>query len=94
MELTQNYDQVWSVYIIEAENGFFYTGITKSLQDRFEAHKLKKSGAKFFRISKPKQIVYFEKNLSHTDALKKENAIKMLSRREKIALIEDFTKNG
>ncbi len=73
----------WSLYIIEAENGKFYTGITKNLKRRLEQHK-KLTGAKFFRTTPPKMVRYLKKNLLHSDALKLEYQVKQLSKADKI----------
>ncbi len=78
----------WIVYIIEAENGHFYTGITTNLSKRFEAHSLGK-GAKYFRTSKPKRIVYTEECVSKSLASKREREIKKMRRSEKIKLINN-----
>ncbi len=78
----------WIVYIIEAQNGFLYCGITTDLKRRFEEHKSSKKGAKFFRRSKPKKIVFQKSKLTHSKALKLEAKIKKLSRAEKLKLIK------
>lgn len=78
---------LWFVYIIEAENGFFYTGITKCIEKRFEEHQSGQAGAKFFNISKPKKVVFFEKAYSKSEALKKEAFIKKLTKKKKLEYI-------
>ena len=83
-------NQDWFVYIIEAENGYLYTGITTCLEKRFSSHSLKKTGAKFFHFSKPKQIVYVQKLSSRSEASKQEAYIKSLSKLEKLALIQKY----
>ncbi|MFZ8932456.1 MAG: GIY-YIG nuclease family protein [Bacteriovoracaceae bacterium] len=78
----------WIVYIIEAENGYYYTGITTDLEHRFKAH-LSGNGAKFFRTTKPKKIVYSEECSSKSIASKREYEIKKMSRSKKIDLINN-----
>ena len=78
----------WSLYIIEAENGFLYTGITKDLQRRFEEHQSSDKAAKFFRSSPPKAMVYSKKGFTYSEALKEEARIKRLPKSEKLALIQ------
>ena len=80
-------DSIWIVYIVEAENGHFYTGITKDLERRFQEHISSPKSAKFFRRSPAKKIVYFKAGFSHSEALKEERRIKSLSRTEKLAMI-------
>jgi putative endonuclease len=77
----------WSLYIIEAENGKLYTGITKNLKRRLEQHKSLK-GAKFFRTTAPKVVRYLKKNLLHSYALKLEYQVKKLSKVDKLLFIK------
>ena len=77
----------WFVYVIEAKNGNFYTGITNNLERRLKEHQSSKKGAKFFRTSQPKNIIYKEVHSSRSEASKRESYIKSLSRVEKIKLI-------
>ncbi|MDH5358634.1 MAG: GIY-YIG nuclease family protein [Gammaproteobacteria bacterium] len=77
----------WFVYIVEAENGNFYTGITTDLKRRLSEHQSKQGGARFFNTSAAKQIVYHETHPDRSSASKRESAIKKLSRTAKISLI-------
>jgi putative endonuclease len=79
----------WFVYIIEAENGYFYTGITTDLARRLTEHQTKQGGARFFHTSAAKQIVYQEPHPDRSSASKREAAIKKLSRKAKITLIDN-----
>ncbi len=79
----------WFVYIIEAENGYFYTGITTDLERRFSEHQSKQAGAKFFHTSAAKQMVYHEHYPDRSSASKREAAIKKLTRKAKIDLIDN-----
>lgn len=78
----------WFVYIVEAENGHFYTGITTNLARRLAEHQTKQGGARFFHTSAAKQIVYQEPHPDRSSASKREAAIKKMSRKAKITLIE------
>jgi putative endonuclease len=79
----------WFVYMIEAENGHLYTGITTDLARRLSEHQTKKGGARFFHTSAAKQMVYQEPHPDRSSASKREAAIKKLSRKAKIALLEN-----
>lgn len=79
----------WFVYIVEAENGHFYTGITTNLARRLTEHQTKQGGARFFHTSAAKQIVYQEPHPDRSSASKREAAIKKMSRKAKITLIEN-----
>jgi putative endonuclease len=78
--------------MIETENNRLYTGITNNIEDRFEKH-LSGKGAKFFRTDKPKKIVYTETVKNRSEALKREHAIKKLTRVKKLNLILQTKKN-
>ncbi len=78
--------KIWKVYIIRTNSGKLYTGITVDLEKRFKQH-LTSKGAKFFRMDSPKEIVYFETLDNRSKALKRENKIKKMTRKEKLNLI-------
>ncbi len=78
----------WVVYIVENERGALYTGITTSLARRFAEHGgAAGRGARFFRVARPKRVVYCEGAADRRGALKREAQIKRLDRRAKLALI-------
>jgi putative endonuclease len=76
----------WFVYIIETESKILYTGITVDVEKRFKTHAEGK-GAKFFRIHRPKSVVYIDQVEGKEIALQRENQIKKLSAQEKRKLI-------
>ena len=78
----------WFVYIIEAENGHLYTGITTDIERRFQQHQTKTGGARFFHTSQAKKLVFQESHPDRSSASKREAAIKKLSRQAKIDLIQ------
>ncbi len=77
----------WTVYIIQAESGRLYTGITKDLERRFKEHKEKPQGARFFRFSSPKKVVYQESQPNRSEATKRETEIKRMTRKQKMLLV-------
>ncbi len=77
---------MWHVYILECENGSFYTGITDNLQRRFKEHKSGKGG-KFTRAFKVNKMLYSEQLATKQDALKREAQIKSWTKIKKSALI-------
>ena len=77
------------VYILECEDGTYYTGYTNDLKKRFEAHKTG-SGAKYTRSHKPVRIAYYEEFEEKNEALSREWHIKRMSHGEKEKLIERF----
>lgn len=77
----------WYVYILRCADDTLYTGSTDDIPRRLAAHSSGK-GAKYTRGRGPLELVYSEELPSHSDALKREIAIKRLTRQEKLALIE------
>lgn len=78
-------DKVWFVYLLRCGDGSLYCGITDDVSRRLEAHAAGK-GAKYTRGRGPLELVYTEACGSHSDALKREAAIKKLKRQEKLRL--------
>jgi putative endonuclease len=80
----------WWVYIVVAESGSLYTGISTDVDRRFDEHcqiKLGK-GAKFFRSDKAVAVVYKEPLADRSEASKRESVIKKMSRRQKCQLVK------
>lgn len=82
-------EQTWHLYILRCRDGSLYIGITTDVQKRFEAHNSGK-GAKYTRGRGPLKLVYREECGSHSDALKRELAVKSLARTEKETLISTW----
>ena len=77
---------IWYLYILRCGDGTLYTGITTDVEKRLEAHRSGK-GAKYTRGRAPLELVYREECGSHSDALKRESAVKKLTRIQKEAII-------
>ena len=71
------------MYIIEASDGSFYTGISTDVERRFEEHGNGKKGAKFFNGKHPVKILYQENNHNRSSASKREAQIKAMTRLQK-----------
>lgn len=80
-ELQRNY-----TYIVKCSDETLYTGWTNNLKKRLEAHNSGK-GAKYTKNRRPVKLVYFEEYDTKQEAMKREYAIKQLSRQKKLALI-------
>ncbi len=74
---------MWFVYVIQCVDGSFYTGATNNLEKRFLEHKTGKGG-RYTRSHKVIKIIYSERFLTKSEALKKEFEIKSWSRLKKI----------
>ena len=77
-------------YIVECSDGTYYTGYTNDIKKRVTAHNEGK-GAKYTYSRRPVTLKYFECYDTKNEAMRREYAIKQLSRIEKKAL---FNKNN
>ena len=82
-------DKSWYLYILRCADGTLYTGIARDVEARFAQHSCGK-GAKYTRGRCPLELVYQERCESHSEALKREAAVKKLTRQQKTQLIENF----
>ncbi len=79
-------DGGWFVYLLRCTDGSLYTGITNDVPRRLAQHNAG-TASRYTRSRLPVVLVYQEAQASHSHALKRELAIKALSRREKESLI-------
>lgn len=77
---------VWFVYILRCDDGSLYTGITKDVSRRCEQHNAG-AASRYTRSRLPVRVVYQETQSTRSLALKREAAIKAMSRQEKESLI-------
>ncbi len=75
----------WTVYILQCADLSLYTGIATDVKARMEKHE-NGTGAKYTRGRAPYTLLYTETHDSKSDALKRELAIKSLSRQQKLSL--------
>ena len=80
-------EATWYLYILRCWDDTLYTGITTDVEKRLEAHREGK-GAKYTRGRSPLELVYREDCGSHSDALKREIAVKKLTRSQKERLLD------
>jgi putative endonuclease len=76
----------WLVYVLRCRDSSLYTGITNDLPKRLKAHAAGKA-SRYTRSRLPVRLAYSEPQRSKSAALKREAAIKKLSRRQKDALL-------
>lgn len=74
-------------YILKCKDDSLYTGWTNDLKKRITSHNAGK-GAKYTKARRPVELVYYEEFQIREEAMKREYAIKQLSRKEKEALIK------
>ncbi|MCQ4346189.1 GIY-YIG nuclease family protein [Pseudomonas stutzeri] len=82
-------DKPWFVYLVRAENGALYCGISDDPQRRFAVHQSGK-GARFFHSSPAQALVYVEACAGKGAALSRERAIKRLGKPAKERLVSDW----
>ena len=75
------------VYMLLCADGTLYTGWTNDMEKRLAAHRAGK-GSKYTRSRLPVRLVYLERLETKREAMRRECAVKRLSRREKLALLE------
>ena len=77
------------VYILRCADDTFYTGYTDDLTKRVAVHNGELPGAtsKYTRSRRPVELVYSEGFKTKSDAMKREAALKRLSRQQKEVLI-------
>ncbi|MBR6223193.1 MAG: GIY-YIG nuclease family protein [Lachnospiraceae bacterium] len=73
-------------YILECADGSLYTGWTNDLDKRLKAHN-EGTASKCTRAKRPVRLVYYEEFETKSEAMKREAAIKKLSRIQKLRLI-------
>ena len=76
----------WFVYMLRCRDNSLYTGYTNDVKRRETVHNTGK-GAKYTKSRLPVTLVYWEAFEEKSDALKRECAIKQLTKAEKEALI-------
>ena len=80
-------DQKNYTYMLRCADGSLYTGWTNNLTKRVNAHQQGKGG-KYTRARLPVELVYFEVFATKEEAMKREYAIKQLTRAQKLRLLE------
>ena len=86
MEQSPTRARSWSVYLLRCANGTLYAGSTTDVEARARAHNAGR-GARYTSGRRPVEVVYQDACGSKTAALKREHALKRLTRREKETLI-------
>ena len=76
----------WVVYILECRDRTLYTGISRDLKRRLEEHR-KGRASRYTRGRSPVRLIYQEYCDDRSAALKREAAIKSLSRAGKMSLV-------
>lgn len=78
--------ETWFVYILECNDGSYYTGITRDIPRRVDEHKSGK-GARYTRMKGVKGLLWSMSCENRSIASKHETKIKALSKAEKKLLV-------
>ena len=76
----------WMVYLLRCRDGSLYAGATNDLTRRLAAHRAGR-GSAYTRSRLPVRVVYREVVRNRSAALRREAALKRLTRAAKLALI-------
>ena len=85
--------ETWFVYMLRCADGSLYTGITKDMKRRWQQHDAG-TASRYTRSRRPVKLVWQETQPTQSSALKREAAIKAMTRREKMAMIRQRKKAG
>ena len=75
-------------YILECKDGTYYTGWTNNLEKRLKDHNDGK-GAKYTKARRPVVLIDHEMFETREEAMRREYAIKHMTRKEKEALMKN-----
>jgi predicted GIY-YIG superfamily endonuclease len=79
-------DDGWFVYLLRCADGTLYTGIAKDVSRRCQQHNAG-TASRYTRSRLPVVVVYQEGHANRSLALRREAAIRALTRRQKESLI-------
>lgn len=83
-------ETIWFVYILCCADDSLYTGVATDVARRLEEHEAgAPKGAKYTRGKGPLKLVYQKEIGNRSEACKEELRIKSLSRKQKVALIDE-----
>lgn len=74
-------------YILKCKDNTLYTGWTNNLEKRLEAHNSGR-GAKYTKARLPVELVYYEQFETKEEAMRREYAIKQMTRVQKENMIK------
>jgi len=79
------------VYMLECSDTTLYTGITVDVKRRVQEHNDSAKGAKYTRVRRPVKLAYVEESDDRSSASKREYAIKNMTKKQKLKLIDSNT---
>lgn len=92
MKKFSKYSQYF-VYILQCQDGTYYTGYTNNLENRIKEHNNSKRGAKYTRYKRPVKLVWCKEYRYFKKAFLEEKRIKKLRRYQKEEIISGKRKS-
>ena len=83
----------WHVYLLRCRDGTLYAGATNDLTARVDRHAAGQ-GARYTRSRLPVALVFAVRVRNRSAALRREAAVKKLTRAEKLALVVRWREQG
>ena len=74
-------------YLLKCSDGSLYAGWTNDPERRLKAHN-SGTASKYTRLRRPVEMVYLEEFETKSEAMKREAALKMMTREQKLELIK------
>lgn len=91
--MAETTDNPWFLYLLRCADGTLYTGITTDLPRRCRQHNAG-TASRYTRSRLPVKLVYQEAQPNRSVALKRELAVKAMSREKKESLIRSVISHG
>lgn len=85
--MAETTNKAWFLYLVRCADGTLYTGTTNNVPRRCKQHNAG-TASRYTRSHLPVELIYQESHASRSVALKRELAIKAMSRQEKESLIQ------
>ena len=85
----------WSVYVLQCADGTLYTGIARDLNRRLRQHNGELvGGPRYTSGRRPVKLLWSDTAIDRSVALRREAAIKKLSKSEKLRLARYWSVSG
>ncbi|KIM10529.1 MAG: endonuclease [Sulfuricurvum sp. PC08-66] len=79
----------YTLYVLRCNDDTLYTGITTDIEKRLHEHNHTDKGAKYTKSRRPVTLLYAQACEDKSDALRREYALKQLSRLKKLEFIKE-----
>ena len=80
-------------YLLKCSDGSLYAGWTNDPERRLKAHN-NGTASKYTRSRRPVEMVYLEEFETKSEAMKREAALKMMTREQKLELVKACEQKG